>query len=166
MYVLKIVFYFIGVLFSACFMSGYAAEFKLKGITVSHPYLVVFGENAKSGAGYFVVSNKNSSPIGLNGVDANFGVAMFHKTDVDKKGIAKMKHLKSIIIPGNGSLKFEPGNFHLMFKNIGTALNENTKYPVKLFFEGLGSIEVDFMLYSRKKKQTAHYHSNSHNHDH
>ena len=166
MYVLKTVFCFLGVLFSSCFMSGYAAEFKLKGITVSHPYLVVFGENAKSGAGYFVVSNKNSSPIGLNGVDANFGVGMLHKTEVDKKGIAKMKHLKSIIIPGNGSLKLEPGNFHLMFKNIGTALNENTKYPVKLFFEGQGSIEVDFMLKSRKKKQTAHNHSNSHKHDH
>ena len=166
MYVLKIVFCFLGVLFSACFMSGYAAEFKLKGITVSHPHLIVFGKNAKSGVGYFVVSNKNSSAVVLNKVNTDFGVAMLHRTDVDKKGIAKMTHLKNIIIPGNGVLKLEPGGVHLMFMNIETEFDEHKKYPVTLFFEGQGSIDVDFILNSRKKNKTALKHSHSHNQDH
>ena len=162
----KTVFFFLGVGFLACLMAAYAAESKLKGITVDSAYLVVFGKNAKSGAGYFVISNNNTSPVVLNGVNANFGVAMLHKTNVDKKGIAKMKHQKNIIIPGKGGLKLEPGGIHVMFIDIETELNENRKYPVTLLFEGQGSIEVDFMLNSPNKNQTARKHTHSHNHDH
>ena len=162
----KTVFCFFGVLFSACLITAHAAEFKLKGITVSHPHLIVFGKNAKSGVGYFIVSNKNSSAVILNKVNTDFGVAMLHRTDVDKKGIAKMTHLKNIIIPGNGVLKLEPGGVHLMFMNIETEFDEHKKYPVTLFFEGQGSIEADFILNSRKKNKTALKHSHSHNHDH
>ena len=151
----KTVLSFFGVLFSACLITAHAAEFKLKGITVSHPHLIVFGKNAKSGVGYFVVSNKNSSAVVLNEVNADFGVAMLHRTDVDKKGIAKMTHLKNIIIPGNGVLKLEPGGVHLMFMNIETEFDEHKKYPVTLFFEGQGSIDVDFILNSRKKNKIA-----------
>ena len=162
----KTVFSFFGVLFSACLITAHAAEFKLKGITVSHPHLIVFGKNAKSGVGYFVVSNKNSSAVVLNEVNADFGVAMLHRTDVDKKGIAKMTHLKNIIIPGNGVLKLEPGGVHIMFMDIETEFDEHKKYPVTLFFEGQGSIDVDFMINSRKKNKTDLKDSHSHNHDH
>ena len=165
-FIKKTIFCFFGVLFSACLITAHAAEFKLKGITVSHPHLIVFGKNAKSGVGYFVVSNKNPSAVVLNKVNTDFGVAMLHRTDVDKKGIAKMTHLKNIIIPGNGVLKLEPGGVHLMFMNIKTEFGEHKKYPVTLFFEGQGSIDVDFILNSGKKNKTAFKHSLSHNHDH
>ena len=161
----KLYFALFGVLFSACQLTAHAAEYKLKGKTVSHPLLIVFGKNAKSGAGYFIVSNKNSSAVVLNKVNTDFGVAMLHRTDVDKKGIAKMTHLKNIIIPGNGVLKLEPGGVHLMFMNIETEFDEHKKYPVTLFFEGQGSIDVDFILNSRKKNTTALKHSHSHKHD-
>ena len=90
----KCIFWVLLALFPVCLIPAYASEFELKGITVSNPHLVVFGKNAKSGAGYFVISNKNSDPVILKKVTADFGKAMLHKTDVDKKGVAKMKHLK------------------------------------------------------------------------
>ena len=62
--------------FPVCLTPANAAEFKLKGITVSDPHLVVFGKNAKSGAGYFVILNKNSDPVILKKVTADFGKAM------------------------------------------------------------------------------------------
>ena len=164
----KCIFWFFLAAFPACLMTANAAEFKLKGITVSHPHLIVFGKNAKSGVGYFVVSNKNSSAVVLNKVNADFGVAMLHRTDVDKKGIAKMKHLNSIIIPGNSSFKLEPLGVHLMFTNIGTELNENTKYPVTLWFEEQGSLDIDLILKGAKKNQKAlkNKHGHGHKHDH
>ena len=151
-------------------MTANAAEFRLKGIIVSDPYLVVFGKNAKSGAGYFVVSNNNSSALILNDVRADFGAATLHKTVVDKKGIAKMEHLKNIVVPSNGSLKLEPGGAHIMFMNIDTELNEDKKYPITLIFEGQGSLDVDFTLKSPRKNKKAHKHNHkhksSHKHDH
>ena len=102
----------------------------------------------------------------MNKVNADFGVAKLHRTDVDKNGIAKMTHLKNIIIPGNGVLKLEPGGVHIMFMDIETEFDEHKKYPVTLFFEGQGSMDVDFMINSRKKNKTALKHSHDHNHDH
>ena len=147
----KCIFWVLLALFSVCLIPAYAAEFELKGITVSNPYLVVFGKHAKSGAGYFVISNKNSDPIILKKVIADFGKAMLHKTDVDKKGVAKMKHLESVEVPGNGLLKLEPGGTHIMFMNISIEFDKSRKYPVTLVFEEEGSLDIDFMLKNAKK---------------
>ena len=125
-----------------------------------------FGKNAKSGAGYFVISNKNSDPVILKKVTADFGKAMLHKTDVDKKGVAKMKHLESVEVPGNGLLKLEPGGTHIMFMNISIEFDESRKYPVTLVFEEQGSLDIDLKLKSAKKSQKAHIHKNGHSHNH
>ena len=164
----KNIFWFFLAVFSVCLTPANAAEFKLKRITVSNPHLVVFGKNAKSGAGYLVISNKNSDPVILKKVTADFGKAMLHKTDVDKKGVAKMKHLESIAVPGNGLLKLEPGGNHIMFMNISIGLDESSKYPVTLVFEERGSLDIDLELKSANKSQKAHKHKpgNIHNHKH
>ena len=159
-------FWFFLVVFPVCLIPANAAEFELKGITVSNPHLVVFGKNAKSGAGYLVISNKNSDPVILKKVTADFGKAMLHKTDVDKKGVAKMKHLKSIAVPGNGLLKLEPGGTHIMFMNISIEFDESRKYPVSLVFEEQGSLDIDLKIKSAKKSQKAHKHKDGHGHSH
>ena len=162
----KCIFWFFLAVFSVCLTPANAAEFKLKRITVSNPHLVVFGKNAKSGAGYFVFSNKNSDPVILKKVTADFGKAMLHETDVDKKGVAKMKHLESLAVPGNGSLKLEPGGTHIMFMNISIGLDESSKYPVTLVFEEQGSLDIDLELKSANKSQKAHKHNHGRSHCH
>ena len=162
----KCLFWFFLATFPVCLIPANAAEFELKGITVSNPHLVIFGKNAKSGAGYFVISNKNSDPVILKKVTADFGKAMLHKTDVDKKGVAKMKHLESIAVPGNGLLKLEPGGTHIMFMNISIEFDESSKYPVTLVFEEQGSLDIDLKLKSAKKSQKAHKHKHGHGHSH
>ncbi len=164
----KYIFWFFLAAFLVCLIPANAAEFELKGIKVSNPHLVVFGKNAKSGAGYFVISNKNSDPVILKEVIADFGKAMLHKTNVDKKGVAKMKHLESIAVPGNGLLKLEPGGTHIMFMNISIEFDESSKYPVTLVFEQQGSLDIDLELKSANKSQKAHKHKpgNVHNHKH
>ena len=163
---MKIVLCAFGALLPLCIMTAVAAEVDLKRITVSNPYLVVFGKNAKAGSGYFVISNKNSSAVILNKVTSNIGAAMLHKTDIDETGIAKMKHLKNIVVSGKGSLKLEPGGTHIMFMDLRNKLEENERYPVTLFFEGLGALKIDFILKRARKHKTSHKHENGHSHKH
>ena len=113
-----------------------------------------------------MISNKNSSAVILNKVTSGIGTAMLHKTDIDETGIAKMKHLKNIVVPGSGSLKLEPGGTHIMFMNLQNKLEENERYPVTLFFKGLGSLEIDFILKSPKKNKKSHKHEHGHSHKH
>ena len=154
---MKILLCALGVLLPLCIMTAVAAEVDLKRITVSNP---------KAGSGYFVISNKNSSAVILNEVTSGIGAAMLHKTDIDEKGVAKMKHLENIVVPGNGSLKLEPGGTHIMFMNLQNKLEENERYPVTLFFKGLGSLKIDFILKSPKKNKKSHKHDNGHSHKH
>ena len=132
----KCIFWFFLAAFPVCPIPANAAEFELKGITVSNPHLVVFGK------------------------------AMLHETTVDKKGVAKMKHLESIAVPGNGLLKLEPGGTHIMFMNISIEFDESSKYPVTLVFEEQGSLDIDLKLKSAKKSQKAHKHKHGHGHSH
>ena len=162
----KYIFWFFLAALPVCLMTANAAEFELKGITVSNPHLVVFGKNAKSGAGYLVILNKNSDPVILKKVTVNFGKAMLHETDVDEKGVAKMKHLESIAVPGKGLLKLEPGGTHIMFMNISIEFDESGKYPITLVFEEQGSLGIDLKLKSAKKIQKAHKHKHGHGHSH
>ena len=162
----KCIFWFFLAAFPACIVTAKAAQFKLNGITVSNPHLVVFGKNAKSGAGYFVISNKNSNSVILKKVTADFGKAMLHETDVDKKGVAKMKHLESLAVPGNGSLKLEPGGTHIMFTNLSIKFDVSRKYLVTLIFEEQGPLDIELKLKSAKKSQKAHKHKHGHGHSH
>ena len=162
----KCIFWVLLALFPVCLVPAYASEFELKGITVSNPHMVVFGKNAKSGAGYLVISNKNSDPAILKEVTADFGKAMLHETDVDKKGVAKMKHLESVAVPGNGSLKLEPGEIHIMFANLSIKFDESHKYLVTLIFEEQGPLDIELKLKSAKKNQKAHKHKHGHAHNH
>ena len=77
-----------------------------------------------------------------------------------------MKHLKNIVVPGSGSLKLEPGGTHIMFMDLRNKLEENERYPVTLFFKGLGSLEIDFILKSPKKNKKSHKHEHGHSHKH
>ena len=163
---MKISLCVLGLLLPLCIKTAVAAEVDLKRITVSNPYIVVFGKNAKSGSGYFVISNKNSSAVILNKVTSGIGAAMLHKTDIDETGIAKMKHLENIVVPGGGSLKLEPGGTHIMFMDLRNKLEENERYPVTLFFEGLGALKIDFILKRARKHKTSHKHENGHSHKH
>ena len=162
----KYIFWFFLAAFPVCLIPANATEFEFKGITVSNPHMIVFGKNAKSGAGYFVISNKNSDPVILKKVTADFGKAMLHKTDGDKNGVAKMKHLKSIAVPGNGLLKLEPGGTHIMFMNISIEFDGSHKYPVTLVFEEQGSLDIDLKLKSPKKSQKVYKHKHGHAHNH
>ena len=91
---------------------------------------------------------------------------MLHETDVDKKGIAKMKHLESVAVPGNDSLKLEPGGTHIMFTNISIKFDESRKYLVTLIFEEQGPLDIELKLKSALKSQKAHKHKHGHGHSH
>ena len=115
---------------------------------------------------FLVISNKNSYPVILKKVTVNFGKAMLHETDVDKNGVAKMKHLKSIAVPANDLLKLEPGGVHIMFTNISIEFDESRKYSVSLIFDDQAPFDIELKLKSAKKSQKAHKHKHVHGHSH
>jgi hypothetical protein len=58
----------------------------------------------------------------------------------------KMREVKAIDIPANGTVELKPGGLHLMFIDLKSQLKPGLSVPVKLKFEKAGEVEVKFKV--------------------
>ncbi len=56
--------------------------------------------------------------------------------------VMKMREVKAIDVPANGSVDLKPGGLHLMFMDIMTPLKAGEAVPVKLKFQKAGEVEI------------------------
>ena len=56
--------------------------------------------------------------------------------------VMKMRQVKDIAVPANGSVELKPGGLHLMFMNIKAPLSAGETVPVKLKFAKAGEVEL------------------------
>jgi copper(I)-binding protein len=60
--------------------------------------------------------------------------------------VMKMREVKGIDVPANGSVELKPGGLHLMFMDIKTPLKAGETVPVKLKFQKSGEVEVKLQV--------------------
>lgn len=76
-------------------------------------------------AAYMEIINSSDKTVIIDSMESDdFSKIEFHRT-INENDIAKMQHQESLSIPASGSLKLEPGSYHLMLFN-----------PVKKFRAG------------------------------
>ena len=56
--------------------------------------------------------------------------------------VMKMREVKAIDVPANGSVELKPGSLHLMFMDIKTPLKAGESVPVRLKFQKAGELEI------------------------
>ena len=56
--------------------------------------------------------------------------------------VMKMREVKTIEVPANGSVELKPGGLHLMFMDIKAPLKAGESVPVKLKFQKAGEVEI------------------------
>ena len=95
-------------------------------------------------AGYFTVKNTGTAKLALTGADTPAcGMLMLHKSD-DKGGMSSMEDVKSVDLPGGGTLKFAPGGYHLMCMDPKPSLKLGASVPVTLSFTGAPPLTAQF----------------------
>ena len=68
-------------------------------------------------AAYMEIINSSDKTVIINSMESDdFTKIEFHRT-INENDIAKMQHQESLSIPASGSLKLEPGSYHLMLFN-------------------------------------------------
>jgi copper(I)-binding protein len=98
---------------------------------------------AKTGAGYMVIRNKSASPDRLVGAGCAVAARVETHVHIKEGDVFRMREVKGLDIPANGSLELKPGGAHLMFMEIRRPFKEGEKIPVTLKFEGAGEITVE-----------------------
>jgi len=97
---------------------------------------------SKNGASYLTIMNHGNHTEKLIGVMAPVAKRVELHTHKNDNGIMRMRQIKSIPIPANGSVKLKPGGHHIMMIGLNRKLKMSEEFPLTLFFEKRGNITV------------------------
>lgn len=125
-----------------CASAG-AHEYSNKGVTVAHPWARATPGGVKVGGLYLEIKaqrGKNDRLIAARSPVA--GNVEIHN-HIMEQGIAKMRRVDAIAVPGGRSVILRPSGYHIMLMDLKQPLNEGDLTKVTLVFEKAGEIEVD-----------------------
>ena len=130
--------------------------------------LMIEGAFARASSGHgnnsaAYLSIHNHSPNDDHLIDAKTNIATMTSihNHINDNGIMKMRAVKQIAIPANGSIKLQPGNFHIMLMGLKQPLLEGDKFNLTLIFKKAGTVlcpvlvkKVHAMGHGKKMKHT------------
>ena len=109
-------------------------------VTVKEAWVrATVAQQKATGAFMQLQSAQDANLVGAQSPVAN--VVEVHEMAMDGN-VMKMRQVKDIPVPANGSVELKPGGLHLMFMNIKAPLAAGETVPVKLKFAKAGEVEV------------------------
>ena len=97
---------------------------------------------SKNGVSYLEIMNHGNHAEKLVGVAAPIAKRVELHTHKNDSGIMRMRQIKSIPLPPNGTVKLKPGGHHVMMIGLNRKLKMGEEFPLTLFFEKSGNITV------------------------
>ena len=117
--------------------------------------------HGKNSATYLSIHNHSPNDDYLIDAKTNIAAMTSIHNHINDKGIMKMRAVKQIVIPANGSIKLQPGGFHIMLMGLKKPLLEGDKFDLTLVFKKAGNVpctvrvkKVHAMGHGKKKKHT------------
>ena len=124
-------------------MIGLAPSRAADGVTVEKPWMR-FIIKARPAGGFFTLHNETGKEIELVGASSSAcGMVMLHQTKA-VNGIEKMLSVKSVAVPAHGTVRFQPGGYHLMCMKPKDAMVVGHDVPVTLKFADGNAITARF----------------------
>ncbi len=127
---------------SFAFMSGIDESRDTQGELEISGAHIPLGPPGMMSVGYLKITNTSDEDIGFD----KFTSPVFDSVEVHgtqhENGVARMKHIKSLIIPANSTVELKPGHTHLML--VGP--RRDMKVGENIMMIGLGSNEKRYMI--------------------
>ncbi|MFW5686128.1 MAG: copper chaperone PCu(A)C [Spirochaetota bacterium] len=114
---------------------------------VNNAWIRASAPGDRNGAGYMVIRNRNTEPKRLVRVESDGlseRIELHRHTMVD--GLARMEQVPHIEVPPRGEIILEPGGYHLMFVGTAQEFREGDVHRLRLFFDTIEPVEVDFIV--------------------
>jgi len=128
-------------------MSSGAALAQSKGdLQIEKPWARATPPGAAVGGGYLTIRNKGAAGDRLVGVTSTASARMEIHEMAMEKDVMRMREVKGVDIPANGSVEFKPGGYHLMFVELKAPLKQGAKVPVTLRFQKSGELKAEFSV--------------------
>ena len=113
-------------------------------ITVSGSWIRASAPKQVNGAGYAAIQNKSAQADRLISATADVAERVELHTIINENGVAQMRQVTGIDVPAGGTVKLQPGGFHIMFVKLKQPFEQGKTVPIKLMFERAGVVIVNF----------------------
>ena len=121
-----------------------AQAVKVDTVSVSDAYTRATVPGQKVAGGFLKIQNKGNTPDQLISASSpSAGDVQLHEMAMEGN-VMKMRQVKDIAVPANGSVELKPGGYHLMFLDLKGPFVAGETIPVKLKFSKSGDVEVKF----------------------
>ncbi|CAN5805514.1 hypothetical protein BH23PSE1_BH23PSE1_11950 [soil metagenome] len=135
------------------------------GLVVADGAALSVGAMARTGAGYFTVTNSGAEADRLVAAESPAAERVELHIHRLEDGIARMEELTDgVPVPAGGTVEFAQGGLHVMFLGLTDAWREEG-VPVTLVFERAGPVDV-LLPRSAPPAAGGHDHSPAGGHDH
>ncbi len=120
-------------------------EVKVGNLKIEHPMARATVPAQKMSGGFVKIENKGGADKLLSASSPASKSMELHTMTMDGN-VMKMREVKAIDIPSNGTVELKPGGLHLMFIDLNEQLKPGSTFKVKLKFEKAGEVEVPFQV--------------------
>ena len=110
-------------------------------IKIENAYTRATAPGQQVAGGFLKIENKGAADQLVSASSPVAGEVQLHEMAMDGN-VMKMRQVKDIPVPANGSVELKPGGLHIMFMNIKAPLAAGETVPVKLKFAKAGEVEV------------------------
>lgn len=120
-------------------------EYRIGQLKIEHPYARATVPGQKVAGGFMKIENKGAADQLIAASSPLAGEMQLHTMTMDGN-VMKMREVKVIDVPANGSVELKPGGLHLMFMDIKSPLKVGEAVPVKLKFQKAGEVEIKVLV--------------------
>lgn len=120
-------------------------EYRIGQLKIEHPYARATVPGQKVAGGFMKIENKGAADQLIAASSPLAGEMQLHTMTMDGN-VMKMREVKVIDVPANGSVELKPGGLHLMFMDIKSPLKIGEAVPVKLKFQKAGEVEIKVLV--------------------
>ncbi|QWD74831.1 copper chaperone PCu(A)C [Polynucleobacter sp. TSB-Sco08W16] len=129
---------------SSLMAQGVAKTVSTDAIKIDDAFTRATAPGQQVAGGFMKIENKGNVPDQLLSASSPAaGEVQLHEMAMDGN-VMKMRQVKDIAVPANGSVELKPGGYHLMFMSLKGPFVAGESVPVKLKFAKAGDVEVKF----------------------
>jgi len=123
-------------------------------LTASDAYILEAPPTARSNVGYIVLNNSSRRAVRLLAIDSDrFARHEMHSMR-EEGGVMQMRRERTLDVPARGTLKFEPGSYHLMLFSADPPLRAGEKVEMLLQSDSGDEVEVVFEVRAQPGMET------------
>ena len=123
-----------------------AADYKAGAIEIKNPWARATPAGAKTGAGYFTLTNTGTTPDRLVGATAAVaGKATIHEMSMSGN-VMRMRPVKGVDLKPGQTVEFNPDSFHVMLEKLKGPLKQGETVKGTLTFEKAGAVDIEYAV--------------------